>query len=360
MGEAAKIDDMTEDAQVNRPLDAEEIMRLAKAARDGGFSKSTGIFERPKEAFQTTSMKQLAEMAKPLAAARVTAAPDNEPGNDAVGASVPADNNDEGAPAAALTPESDEAVTSPVETTTDSLQDNPQNNIVVHDGDEHDEAAAGAATDIPKDHAGVSEQSTHDDKSEPVSAAAETDDNTPGDDVAKTEETSPEPATTVDPGNLDAEYQRGFEAGLKAAADQQDQQLLAAINSFTAASEALTQPDNIDLSQLSTAMYGAIAKLASERAGIAIDAHPDAFAARIEQMIARIRNHVETPLIRLHPDDATAITSTLETKMAPRQIQIISDGTLNRGDAQINVGDIGVIDLIEAVDTAPGTDGREA
>ncbi|MEK9850503.1 MAG: FliH/SctL family protein, partial [Candidatus Puniceispirillum sp.] len=337
-----------------------EIMRLAKAARDGEFSKSTGIFERPKEAFQTTSMKQLAAMAKPLAAARVTAAPDNEPGDDAVGASVPADNNDEGAPAAALTPESDGAVTSPVETTTDSLQNNPQNNIVVHDGDEQDEAAAGAATDIPKDHAGVSEQSTHDDKSEPVSAAAETNDSTPGGDVAKTEETGPEPATKVDPGNLDAEYQRGFEAGLKAAADQQDQQLLAAINSFTAASEALTQPDNIDLSQLSTAMYGAIAKLASERAGIAIDAHPDAFAARIERMIARIRDNLETPLIRLHPDDATAITSTLETKMAPRQIQIISDGTLNRGDAQINVGDIGVIDLIEAVDTAPGTDGREA
>ncbi len=40
--------------------------------------------------------------------------------------------------------------------------------------------------------------------------------------------------------------------------------------------------------------------------------------------------------------------------------QIISDGTLNRGDAQINVGDIGVIDLIEVVDTAPGTDSREA
>ncbi len=213
---------------------------------------------------------------------------------------------------------------------------------------------------LPKDHAGVSEQSTPDDKSEPVSAAAETNDSTPSDDVAKTEETGPEPATTVDPGNLDAEYQRGFEAGLKAAADQQDQQLLAAINSFTAASEALTQPDNIDLSQLSTAMYGAIAKLASERAGIAIDAHPDAFAARIEHMIARIRDNLETPLIRLHPDDATAITSTLETKMAPRQIQIISDGTLNRGDAQINVGDIGVIDLIEVVDTAPGTDGREA
>ncbi len=69
MSEAAKTDDMIEDAQVNRPLDAEEIMRLAKAARDGEFSKSTGIFERPKEAFQTTSMKQLAAMAKPLAAA---------------------------------------------------------------------------------------------------------------------------------------------------------------------------------------------------------------------------------------------------------------------------------------------------
>jgi len=121
-----------------------------------------------------------------------------------------------------------------------------------------------------------------------------------------------------------------------------------AVAAFTSATEALSKDENFDLSQLSPAISRAIMELASERAGIAIDEHPDAFAARIESMVKRIRNRVDEPYIRLHPEDAKIIGDTLGENLSPRKIHIIADENLKRGDARIDVGSIGVMDLISS------------
>jgi flagellar assembly protein FliH len=145
----------------------------------------------------------------------------------------------------------------------------------------------------------------------------------------------------------EAEYQRGFEEGQAAAKQELEASLGEAINSFQAAAAALSKDDNIDLTQLDQAMTQAIISLASERAGMAITDHPDGFVTRIETMVSRIRNRLDDPVIRLHPQDAEIIQSHLEERLAPRGFKLTPDETLKRGDARVDVGSIGVMDLID-------------
>ncbi len=62
--------------------------------------------------------------------------------------------------------------------------------------------------------------------------------------------------------------------GKAAALLEMDENMTAAITSFTAVAESISREDSIDLAQLEKAMFGAINQLASERAGIEIDSNP--------------------------------------------------------------------------------------
>jgi hypothetical protein len=78
-----------------------------------------------------------------------------------------------------------------------------------------------------------------------------------------------------------------------------------------------------------------------------IDTHPTAFTDKVASMVSRIRNRIEDPVIHLHPDDLAAIQPQLEKQLAPRQISLLADDQMKRGDARVDVGSIGVMDLID-------------
>ena len=160
--------------------------------------------------------------------------------------------------------------------------------------------------------------------------------------------------TTLTPASQDtaspadtANYDRGFAEGKAAALAEIDENISSAIASFTTVTEAISKEDSIDLAQLEKAMFGAINQLASERAGIEIDAHPAPFTAKVASMVSRIRNRIDEPVIHLHPHDIVAIQPQLEKQLAPRNFTLTADEMMKRGDARVDVGSIGVMDLID-------------
>jgi flagellar biosynthesis/type III secretory pathway protein FliH len=352
-------DHLVNEAQATPPLDASEVMRLAKAARNAGFSRREDTFTTPKEGFTRTSLQQLAAMSKPLMS----------PSLSQTTSKSATQRVEEGSEPDPTTPKAPGQPPSPNETAGASTHAE----ILAQDiklATDADAPTAHAGSTAAPDPATIEETTAADTRAEEtILPAADSSENETleaenGNDADILTDTAQaiqsKNAGAVRPIDLkpdlellDEEYKRGFYEGQKAAMERQEEQLNAAIDSFNAATEALARDENIDLSQLSNAMYRAIAELASERAGIAIDNHPEDFAKRIERMVIRIRNLVETPVITLHPADADLIKVTLEARLNPRPLKIVGDYSLKRGDARVDVGEIGVMDLLESAIGTP-------
>jgi len=339
--------------QLDAPLDRAEILRLVKASRNAGYSSTPEGFTQPKQAFKSLSIKEMAALSASAEAEREKTA-----------AAAARDD----LPVAGNTPDmpADDTASRPVETAADAAASDrasgaqgevsptdksPLDNAV----SDEDEAGLDAPETAAPDAAAEGSLETI---GEQVNRAAGPADDATGDtadgEAASFDEIKArmdavsrlKPET--DNKTENPEYLRGVDDGRKAALAEMDDKMNEAIAAFRSAAEAISKDDNIDLSQLSRAMSRAITELASERAGMAIDSHPDAFAARIETMVSRIRNRVDEPVIRLHPADADLIGEKIRESLQPRSVKVVADEKLKRGDARIDVGSIGVMDLIDA------------
>jgi len=338
-----------ETGSMDKPLDPAEILRFVKASRQAGFNRSQeDYFAKPQE-FRPVSLKDMAKI-NSQNAAKAAEAPVEASHSDAP------ENTTESAPESpALTdaptdtmPQADEVV-APEESQSAAPPSDDQTPSAQPEAADLDTADE----NLPPP-ADASSEDGIDSIGEQVNMAAQTgvapnsEDKASFDEIkAKMDAVSklkPESETAAD----SVDYRRGVEDGRKAALAEKEQEMGEAIAAFRAAAEAIGRDDNIDLSQLSSAMNKAIITLASERAGLAIDSHPDAFAQKIETMVTRIRNRVDDPVIHLNPADAELISATIKDNLAPRAVKIMTDDQLKRGDARIDVGSIGVMDLIDA------------
>ncbi len=341
-------ENMTEQKPDDAPLEVTDIMRLIKAAKTAGYIQAPDGHVKPNGPFQTITLKDLAERNSQAA----TVARDANPSSsaDTLPDDIPEPASDEAAPevaaevAAEVAPEVAENIQPDVPTgpkLDTELDAEPNGEHSTEHGETSQEAIAESLDEIAGDDTDLAE-------------------NLPETDPETDQETDEEKAgfkTTIIPKDTpqaepkgeakEAEYQRGFEEGQAAAKQELEASLGEAISSFQAAAAALSKDDNIDLTQLDQAMTQAIISLASERAGMAITDHPDGFVTRIETMVSRIRNRLDDPVIRLHPQDAEIIQSHLEERLAPRGFKLTPDETLKRGDARVDVGSIGVMDLID-------------
>ena len=345
-----------ETGSADQPLDRAEILRLVKASRQAGFHKSQEDYFAPPEEFRSLSLKEMAKINSQNAAKTAETQPQDA---SAAATEVAA----EAAPETMASPE--EAVKPENGQETDAtIQDQPPAEAA--DLEVADQSADLDAEDeslpLPAD---ASPEDSIDSIGEQVNMAAQSGDAPQGEEKASFDEIKAkmDAVSKLKPENdaaaESADYQRGVEDGRKAALAEKEQEMSDAIAAFRNAAEAISHDDNIDLSQLSSAMNKAIITLASERAGIAIDSHPEAFAQKIETMVQRVRNRVDEPVIHLHPADAELISDTIKDNLAPRAVKIIADDQLKRGDARIDVGSIGVMDLIDTHgDDTPDTKGQ--
>lgn len=123
--------------------------------------------------------------------------------------------------------------------------------------------------------------------------------------------------------------------------------------SLAAALARIAQPPASDLTALSTHLSQAVAHLAAQRAGQAIDADAAPFARRIMALATRVTETFDQVSLRLHPDDARAIATLLQDACPPdlaqmTQARLRPDASLHRGDVALHTPTTRLQDLLAA------------
>ena len=141
-----------------------------------------------------------------------------------------------------------------------------------------------------------------------------------------------------------AGHDKGYEAGRAAGQAEATAQLETAIQGFEKATLALANAASLDLDALTARIHDAILSLASERAGMAIADMPEAFAGRIESILATIKQGADHPQIRLNPDDLLALKPIIATREKLQNCTLDADETLAPGDVRLVIDGIGIED----------------
>ena len=203
-----------------------------------------------------------------------------------------------------------------------------------------------------------------------VSPAPQTEDSTPGTLAAETATPAPQPrpalsfaeaAPPAPPRDIEAELaaaraegrSEGHAAGLVegralALAEHQDtaeSDLAQARALFMAAVTALAAPDPASVRDLEATLAAAVARLAADRAGMAIADHPEAFLARIALLADRVAQGSRAITLTLHPADLAAINAHLPGPL-PQPAAFATDAALSRGDILIRAGGVTLADLL--------------
>ena len=137
-----------------------------------------------------------------------------------------------------------------------------------------------------------------------------------------------------------AAHAEGFAQGRAEAMAEIGAEGNAARDSFLAATAALTAASDAATATVFAAVEAAILRLASDRAGLAIDDNPAPFRARIETLAARIAGAGATAEIRLNPEDLAALAGTGSAD------RFTADATLARGDVVVRAGDVVIEDIL--------------
>ena len=158
---------------------------------------------------------------------------------------------------------------------------------------------------------------------------------------------APAPQHGVDLAALRAQARREAQDELATAraALQQDAQRLAT------ALARIAQPPAADLAALTAHLGRAVAHLAAERAGQAIDAEAAPFVRRILDLAERVTTALDRVTLRLHPDDCTAVNACLSGAcpadlVAMAQARLRPDPGLLRGDVALQADGLWLEDLI--------------
>ena len=107
---------------------------------------------------------------------------------------------------------------------------------------------------------------------------------------------------------------------------------------LVSAANALTDATQTATATVFAAVEAAILRLASHRAGMAIDANPAPFRARIETLAGRITQAGATAEIRLNPEDLAAL--------GDGDPRFAADAGLARGDVVVRAGDVLIEDIL--------------
>lgn len=122
---------------------------------------------------------------------------------------------------------------------------------------------------------------------------------------------------------------------------------------LAAALARLATPPQAEVEALNRSLQQAVNRLASDRAGQAIDTMPAAFAERIARLVDRVGQGMREVDLHLHPDDLAALRPLLETACPPNlaslaTARLVADHGLSRGDADLRAPGLRLADLIAA------------
>ena len=285
------------------PLEDTEITRLIKVSRELGYKKQDKIPERNLDHFKPTSITQIASSSDHkvketiddpesagLAEKKIegkTSADDNLPGDKHNSDPINTDPNPQNA---IEQKEISEPLDNTLTTRSETLENNSQSKkIVTEETIETQGPELGPTEGSPAEQAAGEET--------PLSAQDETD---------STEKTK----------------QTGIEIGKQAAITDLENKQKEALQSFHQIIDNIKKKEAVDKTALTESILRAVTRLASERAGTTIDAHPETFENKIISFADKIEQLSTNLILNLNPVDADLLKKTLSKSLSDKKVEI--------------------------------------
>ena len=167
-------------------------------------------------------------------------------------------------------------------------------------------------------------------------------------------------------------YKRGFESGLesarsaepteeeKAHAAAKEQERVDIINRLETVIAAAASAEAVDVSELAPVLEQAVLRLASERAGLAIQENPQGLVQRIEHLIEKVKSGAKAISVTLNPDDLMAVDTWRPAVSVHSAWTWRADASFAPGDIQLKLDGITVTDLLGADTDIRPTDRAES
>ena len=166
------------------------------------------------------------------------------------------------------------------------------------------------------------------------------------------EVTAPEPESPEDKATAAAvaeAYQRGFQDGQTSAETEVEQMMTHALGLLNQTTQSFAAQVDGAIDELATSIEASVLSLASSRAGLAIDACPEAFIQRIKTLANRIHTSATQPIVRLNPLDLFVLKPILEQSKDLLNLRLVSDANLQRGDIDLSLEGIRLTDVLPHV-----------
>ena len=169
---------------------------------------------------------------------------------------------------------------------------------------------------------------------------------------ASTEVTAPEPESPEDKATaaaVEEAYQRGFQDGQTSAETEVEQMMTHALGLLNQTTQSFAAQVDGAIDELAASIEASVLSLASSRAGLAIDACPEAFIQRIKTLADRIHTSATQPIVRLNPLDLFVLKPILEQSKDLLNLRLVSDANLQRGDIDLSLEGIRLTDVLPHV-----------
>lgn len=161
---------------------------------------------------------------------------------------------------------------------------------------------------------------------------------------------TPEPAPAapaITPEELDRARDAARAEGAALARAEAEAELSAARDLFVAAAARLDEGAAALETSLADVLQQAVFRLASERAGMAIDAAPEPFLHRIAVLAEGLEGAAAGLAVALNPEDHARLASLLGDAAPPLcRARLIASDDLSRGDVVLRGAEIAVEDLL--------------
>ena len=164
--------------------------------------------------------------------------------------------------------------------------------------------------------------------------------------------TAPEPESPEDKATaaaVEEAYQRGFQDGQTSAETEVEQMMTHALGLLNQTTQSFAAQVDGAIDELAASIEASVLSLASSRAGLAIDACPEAFIQRIKTLADRIHTSATQPIVRLNPLDLFVLKPILEQSKDLLNLRLVSDANLQRGDIDLSLEGISLTDVLPHV-----------
>jgi flagellar assembly protein FliH len=171
-------------------------------------------------------------------------------------------------------------------------------------------------------------------------------------DLPSTEVAAPEPESPEDKATaaaIEEAYQRGFQNGQTSAETEVEQMMTHALDLLNQTTQSFAAQVDGAIDELATSIEASVLSLASSRAGLAIDACPEAFIQRIKTLADRIHTSATQPILRLNPLDLFVLKPIFEQSKDLLNLRLVSDANLQRGDIDLSLEGIRLTDVLPHV-----------